>query len=110
MKFDVCELNYVCFMSLLQMFEVKQLLLGVLKTRSSTEPRGKFIGSLEFKGLVESNGISMAGGYAQGSDPWIASLHQSAMQEELGKLIPKVQAQLPDVVQLTPCRHVLRIC
>ena len=95
MKFDVCELNYVCFMSLLQMFEVKQLLLGVLKTRSSTEPRGKFIGSLEFKGLVESNGISMAGGYAQ---------------EELGKLIPKVQAQLPDVVQLTPCRHVLRIC
>ena len=72
--------------------EVKQLFLGVLKTQRNQ--RSKKPGQKLLKGLVESRAISTGGYRGQILGFLARKLHQTAMQEELGKLIPKVQANL----------------
>ena len=72
-------------------FRSEATLFGCLKDSkdSNIQPGQKLL-----KGLVESQAISTGGYRGQILGFLARKLHQTAMQEELGKLIPKVQANL----------------
>ena len=69
-------------------FGSEATLFGCLKD-SKIQPGQKLL-----KGFVESQAISTGGYRGQILGFLARKLHQAAMQEELGKLIPKVQANL----------------